>query len=507
MERISTGVSGLDRILKGGLVPGRRYLLEGGPGTGKTVFGLKFLAAGVERGETALCVNFEESPDAIRANAAEIGLDLDGVDFLDLSPSPEEARNEEPYTVFAADEVEGPSITDRILDAVDDLEPDRIVIDPVTQLELLSPDEYQFRKQIRSLATYLESKGATVVFTSQPDDTGGQTLQYVTDGTILLERDRDVRYVRVPKFRGSGVLTGDHVFRITDDGLKVAPELMPEAYGQSFVAEPISSGIPEMDELLHGGLERGTTSVLSGPTGVGKTTTGTQFMKEAAGRGERSVVYLFEENEATFMERSEAVNIPVKEMRERGTLSVEVMEPLETTPQEFCEEVRREVEEEDARIVMIDGIKGYSVSARDGEESHMRRLHALCRYLKNMGVTVVLVDETASVTGEFRATDSSLSYIADNIIFLRHVELQGELRKVIGVLKKRTSGYERLLRELEITANGIKVGEPLTNLRGILTGTPELASNPDPEGRRPPWANANWEPPWLRDDRRPPWER
>lgn len=234
-----------------------------------------------------------------------------------------------------------------------------------------------------------------------------------------------------------------------------------------------------MDELLNGGLERGTVTVLSGPTGVGKTTTGTQFLKEAAGRGERSVIYLFEESKSTFFTRSEAVNIPVERMVEKDTLSVTEVEPLRRSPQEFAHAIRREVEENGTEIVMIDGVAGYQISLQGDEDELIAHLHALNRYLKNMGVTVIMLEEIEAITGEFTATQVGLSYLADNIVFLRHLEYQGELRKVIGVLKMRTSDFERTLREFEITEHGIKVGEPMTEMRGILSGAPEWTEPPD----------------------------
>ncbi|MGQ4554641.1 ATPase domain-containing protein [Halobellus sp. GM3] len=220
-------------------------------------------------------------------------------------------------------------------------------------------------------------------------------------------------------------------------------------------------------------MERGTTTVISGPTGVGKTTIGAHFMKEAAERGERSVIYLFEEDGATFRERSNAIGVPVEEMEARGTLNIEEMEPLTVSPQQFAARVREEVESNDTEVVMIDGIRGYRVAVRGEETDLTRELHSLGRYLKNMGVTVILVDETSGVTGEFSATDSGLSYLADNILFLRHVEHRGRLRKVGGVLKKRTSSFDRSLREVKITERGLEIGALPAGLRGVLTGTPE----------------------------------
>lgn len=479
-DRIATGIRGLDTILNGGLISERSYLVRGRPGTGKTVLGLHYLTEGTAQGETSLFINLEEATADLEQNAAALGFDVEEVNFLDLSPKSEFFADDQGYDIFESSEVERDPVVEAITERVSALEPDRVFVDPISQLRYLSTDAYQFRKQALSFMRLLGEVGATVLFTTQAtDDTPDDDLQFMSDGTIELGYASTGRSISVPKFRGSATRSGDHTVQITDHGLVVYPELTPGDYEQEFVDEPISAGVPEVDELLDGGLDRGTVTVISGPTGVGKTTTGTQFMKEAAGRGERSVMYLFEETAGTFMRRSEAVNIPVAEMRDRGTLSVEEIEALDTSPQEFANMVRQEVEEEGAEIVMIDGIAGYKL-ALEGEETELvKHLHSLGRYLKNMGVTVIMIEEITNITGEFQATDVGISYLADNIVFLRHLELQGEMRKVIGVLKMRTSDFERTLRQFKITEHGITVGEPLTQLRGILSGTPEWTDGPD----------------------------
>ncbi|QIO24202.1 ATPase domain-containing protein [Haloarcula sp. JP-L23] len=482
-DRLSTGVSGLDEILHGGFISERSYLLRGEPGTGKTILGLHYLTTGVVQGETALFINLEETTADIEQNAAALGFDLEDVHFLDLSPKSEFFAGEQGYDIFESSEVERDPIVARIAEQVSELQPDRVFVDPISQLRYLSTDEYQFRKQALSFMRLLSEQGATVLFTTQAtDDAPDDDLQFMSDGSIDLGYASTGRSISVPKFRGSETEGGNHAMEITAGGLVVYPELTPGKQNQEFVAEPISSGVPEVDELLNGGLDRGTVTVISGPTGVGKTTTGTQFMKEAAGRGERSVMYLFEESEATFMQRSEAINIPVSEMRERGTLTVEEVEPLQVSPQEFAQMVRHQVEEEDADIVMIDGIAGYKLGLQGDEDELVTHLHALNRYLKNMGVTVILIDEVSNITGEFQATNVGISYLADNIVFLRHLELEGEMQKVIGVLKMRTSDFERTLRKFEITEHGITVGDPLIQVQGILSGTPQLTDNQDRDG-------------------------
>ncbi len=479
-ERLSTGVPGLDEIVAGGLIPERSYMIRGRAGSGKTILTFHFLQQGIEAGETVLFINLEEDVDDLRANAASLGFDTESIEFLDLSPTADVFTQNQSYEVFTPAEVEQEPLTDAIVEGVTDIDPERVVVDPLTQLRHLVSGNAQFHKQVVGFMRFLKSQHATVLFTVQDTQSfPTDDLEFITDGSIVLGAEEYGRTIAVPKFRGSSTMSGDHAYRLTDEGLEVYPALQPSAHQTEFVVEQISSGIPEVDELLNGGIERGTVSIVSGPTGVGKTSLSTQFMKEAAGRGERSVIYLFEENKDTFLTRSRAINIPVDEMIERGTLQVTEVEALERSPQEFARMVRTEVEDRGADIVMVDGIAGYRLTLRGNESLMLQQMHALGRYLKNMGVTGILVDETRNITGEFQATMENISYLADNIIFLRHLEIQGEMQKAIGVLKKRTSDFERTIREFQITQHGISVGEPMSDVRGILSGTPEIVGDRD----------------------------
>jgi circadian clock protein KaiC len=473
-ERVSTGVDGLDDVLDGGLIAERSYMVRGPPGTGKTILGLQFLTADPDA--TTLCVNFEETTENIEQNAESLAIDVSDVNFLDLSPDSDVFTQAQSYDVFAPDEVEADGVTERITEAVDRHDPDRVLVDPVTQFRHFSPDDYQFRKEVASFVSYLREQGATVLFSTQPTEAGpDDDLQFICDGTISLGYAEKGRVVEVPKFRGSGFQRGEHTVEISDGGLTVSPILRPRRHETAFEAETLSSGVDGLDTMLHGGIERGAVTVVSGSSGVGKTTTGAAFMTEAARRDERSVIYLFEESLETFVHRCREIDMPVDEMRSEGTLQVEEREPLQQSADQFAASVRREVEEEGADVVMIDGISGYRLSIRGDEDELVRELHSLCRYCKNMGVTVIITDDVQDVTGEFQPTSARISYLADNILFLRYLELHGELRKAAGVLKKRASDFERTLREFRITEAGVKVDEPLNGLRGILTGTPELA--------------------------------
>ncbi len=476
-DRLSTGIPGLDEVLYSGLIPGRTYLVRGGPGTGKTTLGLHFLTTGVANGEKTLFITLGESAEQIGKNAKVLGFDPQGIVFLDLSPTSEFFAEVQTYDIFSPAEVERAPTTQKIIEQVNILKPQRLFLDAMTQFRYLSTDAFQFRKQVLSFLRFLVEQGATVLFSSEgSEDAPDDDLQFMSDGVIHLDFSAVGRSLSVTKFRGSDFRNGHHSMRLTQIGMEVFPRLIPKVYKQELVDEVISSGVPELDELLHGGFERGTISIISGPSGVGKSTLGLQFMKEAAGRGERSVVYVFEEWTETLLRRCEAINIPVRKMIERGTLSVIQVEPLQFTPDEFANLVRHEVEERHARIVMIDSISGYRLSVRGNDlVSH---IHALCKYLQNMGVAVLLVNEVETIIGDFQATEIGISYIGDNIVFMRYLEIGGEIHKAIGVLKKRMSSFEKTLREFEITRYGIKVGKPLTNLRGILRGNPDWVEQP-----------------------------
>lgn len=467
--RLSTGVAGIDEILQGGLVPGRSTLIRGPPGAGKTLFGLHYLAAGAEQGETCLFVNLGEPEQYIIEDAESFGFVTEDIHFLDLRPSESVFADEASFDVFPTAEVEGPPLTEAITETIDELGPDRIFVDPMNTLRFLIDDPYQFRQHVMSFRRYVED--TNVVYTSQADRTESDSdLQFLSDAVITLDNRGDYRSLSVSKFRGSSFQSGDHSLRITDDGMVVSPRIVPEAPDHPADMGTLSSGVPELDRLLHGGIDRETVTLLTGPTGVGKTTTGLQFIKESTDRGVNSVLYSFEEGRHTLLKRARAIDIPVVELLDEGPFILESYEPDQVTVHEFAQQVREHVETGRAELVMLDGLDGY-LQCVDG--ASLDSLFRLGRYLRGAGATTILVNETRKVTGEFQATETGISPLADAIVFLRHIELVGQLRKVIGVLKQRTSDYERTLRELRITEHGIKVDEPLPELRGILTGTPD----------------------------------
>jgi circadian clock protein KaiC len=470
--RLRTGIPGLDDVLRGGLLAGRTYMVRGGPGVGKTALGLHFLVEGAKRGESVVFLSHGSDRESVVSDAASIGLDAGGVRFLDFTPSADFFAESQSYDLFSPAEVERESFTAQLIREIEQLKPTRIFLDALTQVRHLSSDLIDFRRQAHAFLRFLASDGATVVFASGSSDRGtDEDLQFMSDGVINLDYSLALgRTVTVSKLRGSGFRLGTHSGKIDDDGFHVFPRLLPETFDRSVPAESIPSGIGELDAMLNGGIERGSVTLISGPTGVGKTTLGTQFLVEAATRGERGVVYTFEESEELLLRRSEGVGMPIRDMVDQGDVAIVPIEPLHYTPDQFALVVRDEIEQRDARVALIDSTSGYRLAMQG--ENLLPHLHALCKYLKNMGVTVILIYEIPEITGEFRATGADVSYLADNILFLRYVELSGELRRVVGVLKKRTTDFEKTLRELRITSAGLVVGEPLAGFRGILTGLP-----------------------------------
>jgi len=472
IKRLSTGVSGLDEILDGGLIQGRNVLMRGSPGSGKTIFGLHFLSAGIDAGESALYVNMGEPQAYVEGTADAFGLNTDQIQFHNLSPTQEQFSERNSYSVFESAEVEQPEFISALREQIDDIDPDRVLLDPITEFRYLTSDERQFRSGILGLLDYLKEIDATVMLTSQA---GGSVtdddLQFLVDAVVSLEVTSESRSVSVSKFRGSSFRRGNHFYDISDEGLTVWPTLAPGEQKREVEPGTLSSGVAELDELLYGGLDQGTVTILSGPTGVGKTTTGLQFLAQAALEGKKSVLFQFEEAERTIRKRADAIGLPLQSALDSGAMSIVEIAPEEYTVGEF-EHLVREAVNDGTEVVMIDGSQGFQENLR-GIDDTTSALLRIGRFLRAAGVSTILVNEVHNITGEFHATEERTSNLADNIIFLRHLEYRGEMRKVIGTLKMRTSNFERSLRELEITADGIHVGEPLPQLRGILTGTPE----------------------------------
>ncbi len=459
------------------------YLISGPPGSGKTTVGVHYLEEGLANDETVLFIHGEESANEIIENAAQFGIDIADAEFLDLGPTSEFFTENISYDLIEAGEVDGKQHTRAIHNAIEEIDPSRVVLDPITQLRYIEPSERQYRKRLLSFIRFLKERDITVVATEtmQAPQMGDTETRSLSDGVIELTRANNGRRIEIIKNRGMGQISRDHGLEVRSEGIEVFPRVRPEPNDSEFDPRPLRSGVTEIDTLMHGGLERGTVTFISGPPGVGKTTTAGLYLTQAAANDTRAVIYLFEERLETFVHRCRSIGIPVDNLRANGMLSIEVIEPLSLSAEEFAHMVRHEVEQEGAEVVMIDGFGGY-VSAIQGQREELKReLHALTRYLVNREVSVFVTDSVHQITGISSATSANLSPIADNIVFLSYVEEYGSLEKVIGILKKRAGGFEHSLRRFEITADGIQVGEAMTNRTGILQGSTGRNTNVSPD--------------------------
>jgi len=483
-KRLSTGIAGLDEVLLGGLLPGQVYMVRGQPGAGKTTLALQFLIEGARLGEPVLFVTLSESESELRANAASHGRDLAGVDFLDLCLGGEGLSPDNRYTIFHPADVELEPMARRITETMGRLRPVRVAFDSLTEVRLLSRDPLHYRRQLLTLKSYLLSGRVTTLFlgesASQERDV---EVASIVQGVVALNLTKGGegmvrRSVEVEKRRGGAFLEGEHALRIERGGLVVYPRLTAGDRGRPFERSRLGSGIEGLDRMLGGGLDRGTSTLLTGNAGVGKTTLGVAFLAVAARSGDRCAVYTFDEGRAEIEGRSEAVGLEVRDLIDRDLLRIRKVNPLLLYPDEFAAWVRAEVEGRGTRVVMIDSLNGYRQSMPD-EGFLVGHMHQLLGYLNQMGVTTLLVNEVPNLTGDFAATQFGLSYLVDTVVVLKYYEHGGALHKAIGVLKKRLGDHEKTLHEFDVTPTGIRVGGPLPQLRGILRGEAE-ASGPGP---------------------------
>ena len=474
---VATGIEGLDTILEGGLTPHRLYLLEGLPGAGKTTMALQFLLEGVRCGESVLYVTLSETEVELREVAASHGWDLAGVHIHELFSTADQLDPEEQYTMFHPSEVELGKVTQDILGEVERLQPQRVVFDSLSEIRLLAGSLLRFRRQILALKQYFAGRKATVLLLDENHVLEqGLNAHTIVHGVISLDQLRpefggDRRRLRVTKMRGRPFHSGFHDYEIETGGVVMFPRLVAADHRREIETGTLHSGLAEMDALLGGGVERGTSTLLLGSAGTGKSSLATHFVMQAAERGERSAVFLFEESVHALRTRSKGLGLDLDARIADGTVLVQPVDPSELSPGEFFHIVRDAVEQQQARIVVIDSLNGY-LTAMPGERFLVTQLHELLSYLGQMGVSSFLLNAQQGLIGSMSST-LDVSYLADTVVLLRYFEAHAEVRTAISVLKKRTSGHERTLREFTISNGGIHIGEPLRNFRGVLTGVPK----------------------------------
>lgn len=479
-QRIPTGISGLDEVLHGGYIENQSYLLVGSPGTGKTVCSVQWLLDETPE-DQSLFITLAEPFATIQRNMRSFGWDLSELDHVDLNPTETEAasQNLEEYNVFPPSEVERAPMWQNIQDAVEREAPDRVVIDSVTQLRHLSADEYQFRRQILRLVNFLRQQECTSLLTFESTELEREaSVAHAVDGIIQLQmkvsphRVTGIRNVQVQKLRGSGFMSGFHPMRISGDGIRIFPHHLEKPSDTRPGEVLLSSGDDNLDRLLGGGLESGTATILSGPTGVGKSTLGMQFLVEAAHEGQRAVFYTFEEAPRSITMRNQALGLSIEPLLESDMLRIVRVNPMELYPDEFLDMIRTAVEEEEREVVMVDSLRGYEL-AMEEFGSFVANIQNMVTYLNRKGVATILVNEIMKISGDLQATEFSISYVADTIVLLRRASYAGNIIKAIACLKKRHSSFDPSVRKLIISGEeGVHVAEELKELHGLLKGAP-----------------------------------
>lgn len=481
-ERSETGISGLDDILNGGLIPHRLYLVDGDPGSGKTTLSLQYLLQGTRNGEQCLYITLSETKEELIAGAESHGWSLNGIEIVELIADENDLNGEKQVTMYHPSEVELTETTKKVLEAVQRVKPTRIVFDSLSEIRLLAQNPLRYRRQILALKQFFIGRKCTVLLLDDhTSDASDLQLQSIAHGVISLEQLAPVygaarRRLRVTKFRGSNYRGGFHDFSIATGGLQVFPRLIASEHTTPFERGRIKSGVTALDSLLGGGPDRGTSTLLIGPAGSGKSTIAVQYAIAAAERGDHAVIFAFDESHATLVVRMEALGIKFVAGTKAGQVRFQQVDPAEVSPGEFACWVRQAVEKDKASIIVIDSLNGY-MNAMPEEHFLTAQLHELLTYLGRQGVTTLLVIAQHGMMGTNMQSPIDTSYLADSVVVLRYFEYRGRVKKAISVVKKRSGAHEESIRELRFDEKGIHLSEPLTKFRGILTGVPiEIAS-------------------------------
>ncbi len=483
---LSSGVAGLDDILRGGFPAGCAYLFNGEPGTGKTTLAMQFLLQGARAGERCLYITLSESRAEIDKVAVSHGWDLSGITIKEVVPSEQNLSADQQLTVFNPSELELGTTTEAMIEAVEQFQPKRVVLDSLSELRLVAQSPLRFRRQVLALKQFFTGRDCTVMLLDDgTSEVSGGQVESIAHGVIVLEQltnqfGAERRRLRVSKLRGVSYRGGFHDFMIRRGGLDVFPRLVASEHHAEFPEGSLACGNTELDELLGGGIPIGTSTLLLGPAGTGKSTVATLFAVAAAERGERTAMFVFDENMGTFRSRSRKLGIAVDAHLDGGLLSVQQVDPAELSPGEFAATLRRAVEGVDgnrpAKVVIIDSLNGY-LNAMAEEKFLTAQLHELLAYLGQKGVVTLLSVTQTGMIGNATQSPVDTTYLADNVILFRYFEFRGRVRRAISVVKKRNGRHEPFIRELHVTEAGLQIGEPLSGFRGVLTGVPTYDGN------------------------------
>ena len=485
---VSTGVPGLDDVLGGGLTAGRLYLVEGTPGAGKTTIALQFLMEGVRRGESVLYVTLSETEEELSGVAQSHGWDLTGINMRELLPTQESLQPDEQYTMFHPSEVELSETTLRILADVETMRPTRVVFDSLSELRLLAGTSLRYRRQILALKQFFGGRGCTVLLLDDMTATDHDLhVRSIAHAVLRLEQiatdyGTARRRLIVVKYRGRAFRGGYHDYKIARGGLVVFPRLVAAEHVTHIDQVKMPSGIVALDDLLGGGLERGTSTLFVGAPGTGKSTVAVQFVLAAARRGECAALFIFDESIATLRTRCASMGMDVGPYIENGLIKVRQVDPAELSPGELVHEIRRAVTQDKATVVVVDSLNGY-LNAMPDERFLIVQLHELLTYLGQSGVATLLVGAQHGLIGTQMQTPVDASYLADTVVMMRYYEADGEVRQAISVIKKRGGVHERTIRAFSMDGDGLTIGPALRQFRGILTGVPVLKGDGSRDSR------------------------
>lgn len=478
-----TGITGLDEILRGGLPENRLYLLLGNPGVGKTTIALQYLLEGARVGETGLYIALSETRDEILSVARSHRWPIDRIAIFELSALEQQLAQEERNTVFHPAEIELNKTTQMLLQRIQEVKPRRLVLDSLSELRLLSDSPLRYRRQMLSLKQFFAGQQMTVLLLDDHSADGGDLhVQSIAHGVILIEKvvsdyGSEKRRITINKMRGLNFIGGYHDAMIVPGGMQVFPRVVGSAYRRGNGRGPVASGLEHLDALLGGGLDRGTSCLLLGPAGTGKSTIALQFAVSAAQRGEKVLMCIFEENLDTMMARAASVGLPLDGHLEGGKIEVMEVDPAELTPGEFAHSVIRHIRRHETRLVIIDSLNGYMQAMPDVGYLTIQ-LHELLSFLNRQGVLSLLTVAQHGLVGQMHAP-VDVTYLADTVVLLRFFEQSGRIKKAISVIKKRIGRHEDTIREFKIDDQGLRVGDPLEQFQGVLTGTPTFHGRSD----------------------------
>ena len=477
-----TGVQGLDTILDGGLTPGHVFLLEGNPGTGKTTIALNFLLEGARHGERGLYITLSETEQELRLGARSHGWTIgDGIDIFELVPPESLLDADRHQSLLYSSDLELGETTKLIFQAFERVKPSRVVLDSLSEIRLLAQSSLRYRRQILVLKHYFARQHATVLLlddmTSEQLD---KTVHSVVHGVIHLEElapnyGAERRRVRITKYRGQAYRGGYHDFTIRRGGIVVFPRLVAAEHRASFSRHVMTTDIPEFDALLGGGVEQGSSALVIGPSGTGKSTVAIQFLVAAIARGETAAMFVFDEELGLLFSRTRSMGFDLEALRDRGSLHIEQVDAAELSPGEFTARVRECVDNGRVKTVVIDSLNGYQ-AAMPEENALILHIHELLQFLNRQGASTFLTVAQHGLLGDMK-TPVDVTYLADTVILLRFFEAAGRVRRAISVIKKRTGEHEDTIREFRVGPGGISLGPPVTDFQGVLRGVPVLVSS------------------------------